>query len=267
MIDTIDLKTTTIPFNFCLIKSDSAYDFHEIATPDGSVTIQLSYFNQDRSKYLSISGKVLMLPEQKWFFKGKYEGSGQEFDAKVRESLEFDANFDVKVGDRVFFDYREQVDVETERRLVRTAEYGLCLLVRQDRIYGVYENDDLRPVNGFVFFIRDQLPDSLELLSGILLTRTHNKYALNHGVVLDSDKPCIAHLEGEYDSDVELETGDRIILDKNRGVRISYEVGNDELRDIEIVHRKDIAGKFIQDIKIDMVISRDFEEFYEEEIN
>lgn len=245
MIDTISLSTAKIPYNFVLIKSDPAYAFHEVATPDGSVKIQLSYFVQDVSKYLSISGTVLMMPESKWFFADKSdEGSGDEFNSMVRNSLEFDADFDVKVGDRVFFDYREQVDAEIECRLVRTEEHGLCLLVRQDRIYGVYEADELRPVNGYVFFIRDQLPDSLELSSGILLTRNHNKYGLNHGLVLASDEPCRAHLEREYECRMELNVGDRIVVHKNRGFRISYEVGNEELRDIELVHRKDIAGKF-----------------------
>jgi len=244
MIDTIDIKTAKIPFNHVLIKADSAYDFHEIPTPDGSVKIQLTYFNQDRSKYLSISGKVLMLPEQTWFFGNKGDGHGDEFNAMVRNSLEFDANFDVKVGDRVFFDYREQVDAEIECRLVRTADYGLCVLVRQDRVYGVYE-DELRPVNGYVFFLRDQLPDKLELSSGILLTRNHNKYELNHGIVLSADAPCRQHLENEFEPGMELSPGDRVLIAKNRGFRISYEVGNEELRDIELVHRKDIAAKLM----------------------
>lgn len=244
MIDSIDINTASIPFNFVLIKSDVKYDFHEIATPDGKVSIQLTYFNQDKSKYLAISGKVLMLPKEKWFFANKYDGEGPEFSAMVRNSLEFDANCDIKVGDKVFFDYREQIDVEAERRLVRTAEYGLCLLVRQDRIYGAYDNEDLRPVNGYVFFIRHQLPHILELSSGILLTRKQNKYGLNTGVVLDADAPCKAHLEHEYEGDMELQSGDTIILDRNRGFRIAYEVGNEELRDIEIIHRKDIVGKF-----------------------
>jgi co-chaperonin GroES (HSP10) len=248
MIDTIDLKTAIIPFNYALIKADSTYDFHEIATSDGKVSIQLSYFNQDKSKYLSISGKVIMLPQDKWFFADKGDGHGDEFNAMVRNSLEFDANFDIKVGDKVFFDYREQIDAETEVRLVRTADYGLCVMVRMDRIYGVYENNDLRPVNGYVFFLRDQMPDSLELSSGILLTRTHNKYECNKGTVLSADKPCKSHLEHEYEPKMELVHGDRIVIDKNRGFRISYEVGNDELRDIEVIHRKDIAGK-VEDIE------------------
>jgi len=240
MIDTIDINTTTIPFNYVLLKCDPTYDFHEIPTPDGSVKIQLSYFNQDRSKYLSISGRVLMLPEQKWYFADKGDGSGDEFNAMVRNSLEFDANFDVTVGDRVFFDYREQVDAELECRLVRTAEYGLCLMVRQDRIYGVYENDTLRPVNGYVFFLRDQLPDKLELNSGILLVRNHNKYEMNTATVLAADAPCKRHLEHEHELPIELQDGSRILLMKNRGFRISYEIGNEELRDIEVCHRKDI---------------------------
>lgn len=245
MIDKIDLKTAKIPFNFALVKADLAYDFHEVPTPDGTVKIQLSYFNQDMSKYLSISGTVLMMPESAFFFHDKADGgSGDEFNAQVRNSLEFDADCSVEVGDRIFFDYREQIDAEIEVRLVRTAEHGLCVLVRLDRIYGVYREDDLEPVNGYVFFLRHQLPDKLELSSGILLTRKQNKYGLNTGVVLSADKPCRAHLEGEVDGNMELEAGDTIVLFKNRGFRISYEVGNSELRDIEVVHRKDIAMKF-----------------------
>lgn len=242
MIDTIDLKTVIIPYNYCLIKADSNFDFHEIPTPDGKVSIQLSYFNQDKSKYLSISGTVLLLPQDKWFFANKSDGNGDEFNAKVRNSLEFDSSCDIKAGDKVFFDYREQIDCETECRLVRTADYGLCVLVRLDRLYGVYNGNDLNPVNGYVFFKRDQLPDKLELSSGILLTRKHNKYELNKATVIAADEPCIAHMEHELEPQTSLKTDDRIIITKNRGFRISYEVGNDDLRDIEVIHRKDIAG-------------------------
>lgn len=254
MIETIDYTTATIPFNYVLVKADVQYDFHEIPTADGKVSIQLSYFNQDKSKYLSISGTVLRLPEETWFFANKGDGSGDEFNACVRNSLEFDAPFDVKVGDRIFFDYREQIDAEIECRLIRTVDKGLCVMVRRDRVYGVYENDDLRSVNGYVFFLRDQLPDKLELSSGILLTRNHNKYGLNTGLVLDADAPCRAHLEKEYEGNMELQCGERIVIDKNRGFRISYEVGNDDLRDIEVVHRKDIAGKFTPKIEYAKVI-------------
>lgn len=243
MIDTIDPKTAIIPFNYALVKADPSYDFHEIPTPDGSVSIQLTYFNQDKSKYLSISGTVLMLPREKWFFANKGDGNGDEFNAMVRNSLEFDAPCDIVVGGRIFFDYREQIDAETECRLVRTADYGLCVLVRMDRIYGKYVERDLKPVNGYVFFLRDQLPDKLELSSGILLTRNHNKYGLNTATVLVADEPCKAHLEYEYEPPMELMQGDRILMTKNRGFRISYEIGNDELRDIEVCHRKDIVGK------------------------
>jgi len=244
MIDTIDLKTAVIQFNYVLIKADHRYDYHEIPTPDGKVSLQLAYFNQDNSKYLSISGKVLLLPQSKWFFANKDDGHGDEFNAMVRNSLEFDANFDVRVGDRVFFDYREQIDAESEIRLVRTADYGLCVLVRQDRIYGVHENGDLRPVNGYVFFYRDQLPDELELSSGILLTRKQNKYGLNTATVLNADEPCKSHLEHEDEPGIELQSGDRILLMKNRGFRISYEVGNEDLRNIEVCQRKDIWDKW-----------------------
>lgn len=245
MIDTIDPKTATIPYNYVLVKPDPTYAFHEIPTPDGSVSIQLTYFNQDKSKYLSISGSVVILPEQKWFYRHKpSDETGHEFDAMVRNSLEFDAPCDIEVGDRIFFDYREQIDAETECRLVRTADYGLCVLVRMDRIYGKYVDGDLRPVNGYVFFLRDQMPDKLELSSGILLTRDHNKYGLNTATVLAADIACRGHLEYEYEPHMDLVQGDRILMTKNRGFRISYEVGNDDLRDIEVCHRKDIAGKF-----------------------
>lgn len=245
MIDTINPKTAIIPYNYVLVKPDPTYAFHEIPTPDGSVSIQLTYFNQDKSKYLSISGAVIMLPREKWFFANKSsDGSGNEFDAMVRNSLEFDAPCDINVGDRIFFDYREQIDAEIECRLVRTADYGLCVLVRLDRIYGKYVEGDLKPVNGYVFFLRDQMPDKLELSSGILLTRDHNKYGLNTATVLAADSPCLAHLEYEYEGTMQLQQGDRILMTKNRGFRISYEVGNDDLRDIEVCHRKDIAGKF-----------------------
>ena len=273
MIDHIDLKTAIIPYNYVLVKCDPTYDLHEIPTPDGKVTLQLSYFTQDTSKYLSISGRVLLLPQEKWFFRHKGDGHGQEFDAMVRNSLEFDAECAIAVGDRVFFDYREQIDVESERRIVRTDEYGLCVLVRMDRIYGKYSDGELIPVNGYVFFLRDQLPDSLELSNGILLTREHGKYDLNTATVIAADEPCKAHLEGEHELKIDLQSGDRILLMKNRGFRISYEVGNDELRDIEVCHRKDIWGDWnnilncikeyeSNKLQINVAVSDDFDEFY-----
>ena len=183
-----------------------------------------------------------MMPLEKWYFADKGDGHGQDFEAMVCNSLEFDANCDIEIGDKVCFDYREQVDVEAERRIVRTDEHGLCVMVRMDRIYGKYVDGDIKPVNGYVFFLRDQLPDRLELSSGILLTRNHDKYGMNTATVLAADEPCKSHLEGEYEPKMELKEGDRILLQKNRGFRIAYDIGNDELKDIELCHRKDILG-------------------------
>lgn len=244
MIDQINTKTAIIPTNYALIKSDPNFDYHEIPTPDGKVTLQLAYFNQDKPKHLSITGTVLMLPAEKWFFKYKpKEGNGMEFEAMVRNSLEFDADCDIKIGDKVFFDYREQIDVESERRIVRTEEHGLCILVRIDRIFGKYMSDGIAPVNGYVFFLRDQLPDKLELSSGLMLVRTHhNNYAMNTCTVLSAAPACRGHLEGEYEPPMDLNPDDRILLQKNRGFRIAYDIGNDELKDIELCHRKDILG-------------------------
>lgn len=260
MIDKIDLKIATIPTNYCLIKSSPSYDFHEIPTPDGKVTLQLSYFNQDKSNYLSISGTVIMLPQTKWYY-GKSQqflnpcAGGIDLEAMTRNSLEFDANCDIVVGDKVFFDYREQVDVESECRIVRTDEYGLCVMVRMDKIYGKYTDGDIQPVNGYVFFLRDQLPDKLDLASGILLTRKQNKYGLNTATVLAADAPCRSHIDGDYESPIDLKEGDRILLGKNRGFRIAYDIGNEELRNIELCHRKDILGDW-SDL---LSIARDWE--------
>lgn len=247
MIDHIDLSTATIPYNYVLIKASANFDYHEIPTPDGKVTLQLAYFNQDKPKHLSITGKVIMLPQNKWHFYEKrfaVVNSGIEFEAMVRNSLEFDAECDISVGDDVVFDYREQVDVESERRIVRTDEYGLCILVRIDRIYGKYIDGDIKPVNGYVFFLRDQLPDKLELSSGILLVRNHGKYDMNTATVIAADERCKSHLEGEYEYRMDLKEGDRILLQKNRGFRIAYDIGNDDLKDIELCHRKDILGDY-----------------------
>jgi co-chaperonin GroES (HSP10) len=243
MIDTIDISTAAvIPYNYYLIKSDPAYDFHEIATSDGTVTLQLSYFMQDKAKHVSISGTVIMVPRETFFYDNKpSDHSGIDFESMVRNSLEFDANCDVKVGDRIFFDYREQIDVEQERRVVKTKEHGLCILVRQDRIYGKYGNGELIPVNGYVFFKRDRMPAHMEV-RGLEIIQTINKYESNWATVIAVDVPCKAHLEGDHEPQTELIPGDRIIIQKGRGFCISYDLGNDELRDVEIVHRKDIAG-------------------------
>ena len=97
----------------------------------------------DRERQWSVYGRVIAVPERLWF--ASHMDNDVTYNQFVSDnSLEFDSEMELKVGDRVLFRYNVRMDDDC----VFEDEEGLILMVRYDMIY---MKDDLHPVNGWIF--------------------------------------------------------------------------------------------------------------------
>jgi len=93
---------------------------------------------------VAVTGTVVAVPDFLHFSKKK--GSGGEYESRMNssmncESLEYDTDMELKVGDKVMFRFHSQV---RDR-----CPYGL--LVGYDQVYAKVVGDKIIPVNGRIF--------------------------------------------------------------------------------------------------------------------
>lgn len=253
MIEQINISELELVSNYILIKVDPDYDFVELKGPNGTtVALQVIDFTMKGpdTKAISITGTVLNTPERLLFHrelkiheKGKTI-AGDEFEALMRQSLTHDTDLNVSAGNKVIFDYKVGVDAETEGRLLKDENGEFCVLIRYENLFAKEVDGEIIPLNGWVFFIRDQRAEEIRE-SGIILPGATDKYEKNIGVVISSDKPLRAYLDkGVQDSREELPAGTKIALQRKFGFRIAYDTHAGELKGFEAIRRRNILATF-----------------------
>lgn len=240
MIESISLDKFQLVSNHVLVKLDPAYDVLVIDGAEGKkIELKLVSFGEQEANHYSISGTILKKPEQLFFFPKKDHQNGycqEEFASMIKASLSYDCDYKFNEGDTIFFNYNAQLSAEAEGRLVDIDGHGICMLIDYNSLYGFKKDFEIVPVNGYIFFKRDQ--DELEI-NGII--RIFNKvYDNNVGTVVMADEPIRAYLDGGRDGNEPILPGTRILVDKRFGHRMAYDLHGGELTAIEVCHRKNI---------------------------
>ncbi len=248
MIENLKLEDITLTGNYLIVKPDPNYDFVEIKGQDGNVKIYLSYDPQDDTKHVSISGTVLKTPSELKYYgellNKELSISQEERSSKMRNTMPYKTNLNVKEGDKVYFNYHNQFDVEIEGRLISIEGEGLCMLMMYDTLYGKQVGDKFVPLNGYVIFKRDQSEREYTLPSGLTIIQTTNLYAGKQGFVVSADEAVSGYIDGGYEDKMKLNEGDRIIINPKFGYRIAYSIHAGDMEDYEIIRRRHILGIF-----------------------
>lgn len=251
MIEKINLSTFELTSNTILVKIDANYGFVPIKTPSGIIELQIVYDGkdkQDATKHYSITGAVVSIPKELFYFHDKHEhsrGNNTYFESAMRNSMQHLVDLGLEIGNQIYFNYKNQMDAEKESRIVETDKYGLCMLIPYESIYAKKINEEILPINGWVFFIRDKTPEQITFKSGIIGIQKENAYGSNIGTVTELDKPVKRYLDGSYEPKDNLHKGDRIIIQKGYGYKLAYPIHNKEIKDVEVVRRKNIMGKLV----------------------
>ena len=252
MIEKIDLDTFEIVSNYVLVKLDSNHDFIEVPGPNGTkVELQLIDFTDTQEQLQAITGTVLKAPKELKFhgeLKQHERGltiASDEYAALMRNSAPFDVAMNVKEGDRVTFDLKEAIGAELTGLLVNVGELGYAVLMPYEGLFCKEVDGEFIPLNGWVFFKRDQYPAEWTTESGLLIIEKVDKYGSKYATVICADAPVKEYVEKGYeDGKVELEPGKRIFLQKGFGFRIALDRFAGGLKDIEACRRTRILATF-----------------------
>jgi hypothetical protein len=243
MIEKIDLSTFKILTNQVLIKVDPNHDFVTINGFGGKkVELQLVSFGEHEINHVSISGTVIAKPEKPYYFKRNDNLAQQEFASLMKNSLPADCDFPIEVGTKVYFNYSNQLNAENERRLVETDEHGICMLCRLDSLFGYEQEGEVKPLNGYVFFKRDKDEDEVTFENGLIGIQKAQKYGSYKGTVIKADKPVRAYQEGHNEPQVDLNEGQRMVIDKRFGYRMAYDMHGGQLESVEVIQRRHILA-------------------------
>lgn len=248
MIEAVDLKTFELTSNFVVVLLDPNYNFREIQGPNGTtVEIQLIDLSSTQAQNQSITGTILKAPDRLLFHgelktheKGKTIAS-DEYESLMRNTMPHLTDMDVKEGDKVVFDYKVGLHAESEDRILKDVTHGYCMLMEYHNLFAKEVNSDLIPLNGWVFFIRDQKPGEYQTQSGLWVIEKVNKYGILKGTIVSADAYIKSYIEpGSYESSIELNKGRRIIVQKGFGYRMAYDVHAGKYEGLECIKRKNI---------------------------
>ena len=248
MIQTIDLNTFKLTGNFALIQLDPNHNFKILQGPGGTtIELALVYAGENEVNGYSISGTLIACPDKPFFFdRHTFYGPEREFAACMKESLEVDCDFAFRPGDKLYFNYNAQLNALEEDRIVDTAEHGHCMLIPYHALFGYTPQTDptgpVIPVNGYVFFKRDETPTEVTFAHGLIGIQKANPYGSNYATVEAADAPVRRYQDGQPEPRDPLPPGTRMLIDKRFGFRIAYDTHAGELKGVEVMRRKSILA-------------------------
>lgn len=252
MIERIDLESFEIVSNYVLVKVEKNHDFIEVPGPNGiTVELQLIDFTDTQEQLQAITGTVLKAPKELMFhmeLKQHERGltiSSDEYAALMRNAMPYDVPMNVKEGDRVTFDLKEAIGADLTGLLVNVGELGYAVLMPYESLFCKEVDGEFIPLNGWVFFKRDQYPSEWTTESGLLILEKVDEYGSKYATVICADEPIKEYLEKGYeDGDIGLQPGNRILLKKGFGFRIAFDRFAGGLKDIEACRRTRIIATF-----------------------
>lgn len=233
----IELEKLRIPENLVLIKPDPDFEFVTIHPEDGEdVKIWIGYDPETMAQHYGVTGKVLKLPEQLSFRLDALEkakkgmsthrtpGEAKLINDITTSSLDYEVENELQEGDKVWFDYLNQISVFDEKRLVEVEGHGICFFVRYDTLYCYERDNEIKLLNGWVWIERlkadDITPAGLHLPGSRKETRVPKKAR-----IVKASVP-IKRYKDKYHSEepVELKEGQEILFDDRFGHPVEYEL-------------------------------------------
>ena len=248
MIEQVDLSKFKLTSNYILVKPDPAYNIVAIDGPEGK-KIELTIISDSEREacHYSISGTVIKRPDEIFYFNKHSDEAGsmeqRQFASQIKASAGVKCDHPYQEGDKIYYNYNVQLQCEEENRLIETEEYGILMLIPVDAIFAVVKDDEIIPVNGYVFFTRDQEQPEYITDSGLTVIQEVKGYERNFATVVSASTPPTGYLDGGTMGPDTYEKGDKIIVDKRFGYKMAYDLHADQLKSVETAFHKHIIAK------------------------
>jgi len=248
MVELVNLKTFKLISNYILVKPEANFNVVAIDGPEGK-KIELTIISDGEREacHYSISGTVIKRPDEIFYFNKYSDEAGsmeqRQFASSIKASAGVKCDHPYQEGDKIYYNYNVQLQCEEENRLVETEEYGICMLIQVDSIFGVANGDEIIPINGYVFFTREQQESEYLSESGLTIIREVKGYEKNFATVVSASTPPMGYLDGGTIGPDTYEKGDKIIVDKRFGYKMAYDLHADKLKSVEVCFHKQIVAK------------------------
>lgn len=161
------------------------------------------------------TGEVVILPQSLPFVSlSKAQTFGQSYmQYAAQKGMPWQTEVELKVGDKVNFHYLALSNAEKQG-------FGFdykgekIFLIRYDQIYAYERDNEVCPINGFVFVEVEELPQQFQTGAGVWavsLTEASRRKKFGVGVVRYAGKPNTAYFEPKFDDGEELlHAGDKV---------------------------------------------------------
>jgi hypothetical protein len=262
----IDPNKLRIPHNYVLVKPDEDFETYQMEGKETGILAPLVYKDEKQNEisakqqHISISGIVYQVPEKLvfngykiWELQDRHmprrdtnttrEPSVQrEIDSLRLDSVRFDTEVEVEVGDRVYFEYMAHMMADTYGRWVPTSQ-GTMMMVKYDDLILAKRDNEVIMLNGNVLVENEVQEADTEGFIKQLHVKDHKTRSHAYAKVRYCGTRVKAYLElrGIRDGN---QIAERIIYDPRYAKELEFGLHRifDEKRLLRI-QRKDIYGK------------------------
>ncbi len=244
-----------IPVNLVLIKPDEDYT-------ETSSGLNVKGVKEDRSKrqqntlarHYAITGTVITVPN-KLLFRGDQHarvlaatgGVYNDFSLKdltdvVNGSMEYDVEMELKVGDKIWFDYGCHYNANVEKKILDIEGVGKCYLIDYEAIFLRERSGIKTPVNGWIWIKKIDAIQSSP--SGLIVTSKKSKHLKDIAEVVKIGSPIKKYLSTLHkDFPEPICEGQRIVYHEKLSTPIEYVIHKTEgLEGLYKIKRKDIIA-------------------------
>jgi len=160
------------------------------------------------------------------------------------ESVTFDVDMEVKVGDTIYFHYLTKQNCEQDSRVI-TDEYGDKLyLVKYDSCFVVKRKEEIIPINGYVIAERITFTEKFDKIE--LPEWLKNKDSVKYAKIKYVGTPVRGYRteHNVCEQNIEIEEGDVVVYDKNSDIPLQYSFHNNLENDSEYIRmqRRDMSA-------------------------
>lgn len=213
--------------NYVLVMPDRSYN------EDAENGMEISdAFNP--AYHWSVHGTVLAIPDNlsfnKYRIKDLKKGAIRVYDHKLdlvrrlyHKSTEYDTKMEVKVGDRVVFNYMSQLTALEEGALVDVGREMKACLMRYDALYMAKRGNEDIMLNGFILVEPVNLSEDELSQKGVgLKIALRDNTKEGYGIVRRMGTPNRSYLSGKYSDGINLHIGQLVGFDKSNQVSMEW---------------------------------------------
>ena len=232
VVDISDFKQVKAGRNYVLAELDAIYN-ETIDAGGVELILDTSY---EKERHSAVNAIVVSTPKDLYY---SPEASDQ--------SIEFDTEMELEMGDKIFFHYLAISNALEEGR-VFNKNGKFYIFLKYDRIFCAERNGYVFGINGWLLINPIVVENEYEGSGLEIQEHLKNQESLQEGTIAYTSSPLMQYkFEKRYGSELDtLNTGDNIVFSQDSDIPIEYELHQsiDSKKRYFRLQRKDILGTY-----------------------